>query len=383
MTYQADSSGINSLRGFSFQIKVFVYYILMLKEGMQIEFETLEDVNVKQNTIDKKSGNFISKLSEAKSNIAIQVKRTTITNAVAQKVLLNWILLESSENKISKYMLFTEDKYKNADIVFKKRSKEIFNIIMKSKNKKNAVISKVKNIYKDKYNDFKEIHEEIKKKYKFKSIKNIDDEIYKGYSEHFRKEANEIVYKQRLEELLQHITVQIMESVNNNKPYIINYEEFIKLIEEISCRLTEKITAPIYSDFKKLCDINLSSTNISESREYKQLLACQLSERLIKQNLLYGMYYGNTLLKYMEINKTSIIEEIEETTYENYEDVKFRLQRKKDDEPYNRLEETKKMTNSYAENEQIRYGSAIYLTRENIDENQISWEDEENAKSKE
>ena len=47
MTYQPDSSGINSLSGFSFQIKVFVYYMLMLEEGMQIEFETLEDVNIK------------------------------------------------------------------------------------------------------------------------------------------------------------------------------------------------------------------------------------------------------------------------------------------------------------------------------------------------
>lgn len=38
------------------------------------------------------------------------------------------------------------------------------------------------------------------------------------------------------------------------------------------------------------------------------------------------------------------------------------------------------MPNSYAENEQIRYGAGIYLTRENIDKNQISWEDEQNAK---
>ncbi|XER07857.1 hypothetical protein SRRS_34500 [Sporomusa rhizae] len=46
MIYQSDSSGINSLRGGSFQVKVFVYYMVMLKKGMQIEFETLEDVNI-------------------------------------------------------------------------------------------------------------------------------------------------------------------------------------------------------------------------------------------------------------------------------------------------------------------------------------------------
>lgn len=97
--------------------------------------------------------------------------------------------------------------------------------------------------------------------------------------------------------------------------------------------------------------------------------------------LLKGSY-ESTVLKYMETNKLSKIEEIEETTYENFENVKFSLQNKKCDVPYNRLDETKKMSNSHAENEQIKYGSGIYLTRKDIDKNQISWEDEQNAKLK-
>lgn len=36
-------------------------------------------------------------------------------------------------------------------------------------------------------------------------------------------------------------------------------------------------------------------------------------------------------------------------------------------------------SNAHADYEQIRYGSGIYLTKEEIKENQISWEDEENA----
>lgn len=383
MTYQPDSSGINSLSGFSFQIKVFVYYMLMLEEGMQIEFETLEDVNIKNienGKIDQKSENFISKLLTINSNIAIQVKRTGITNAVAQQVLLNWILLESSENNISEYLLFTDSEYDNKDIIFKKSATELFDIIVDSDKQKNATISKVKKLYKDNYTDFEKIYEEIKRKYTFKSIGCIDKQIDDGCSVHFRKLANKVVYNQRLKELLQHITVQIMEAVDKRRPYVIGYEEFIKLIEDISCRLTEEITAPLYSNFKKIHTVDLSSIKISESREYKQLVACELPNMLIKQHLLFGMYYENTKFKYMETNKISRIREIEETTYENYENVKFRLQKNKEDEPYNRLEETKKMPNSYAENEQIRYGAGIYLTRENIDKNQISWEDEQNAK---
>ncbi len=386
MSYQPDSSGINSLGGFSFQIKVFVYYMLILKEGMQIEFETLDDVNIKkinEDEIDKNSEKFISKIFGNDSNIAVQVKRTSISNDVSLKVLMNWILLESSENTITEYVLFTDSEYKNEDIIFEKTAAEIFEIIKKSNKRTNATISKVKKLFKDCFDDFERIYEAIKKKYKFISMDNIDKHIDDNCAIHFRKAANKVVYEQRLNELLQHITVEIMGSVENKTPYVIEYHRFVKLVEDICSRLNEKITAPIYADFKKLHPIDLSNSEISGSREYKQLVACELPELLIKQHLIYGMYYENTVLKYMETNKLSKIEEIEETTYENFENVKFKLQKKKCDIPYNRLDETKNMSNSHAENEQIKYGSGIYLTGEDIEKNQISWEDEQNAKHKE
>lgn len=43
--------------------------------------------------------------------------------------------------------------------------------------------------------------------------------------------------------------------------------------------------------------------------------------------------------------------------------------------------EIKKKSNTYAVNEQIKYGSEIYLTRDEEKERQISWKDEENEKS--
>ena len=99
-----DSSGINSLGGFSYQIRVFVYYMSLLKkEGMQIEFETIDDVNIREinaDNIDENNENFINNVQGLNSNIAIQVKRTKVTPDVAKKVLLNWILLEISDNKV-------------------------------------------------------------------------------------------------------------------------------------------------------------------------------------------------------------------------------------------------------------------------------------------
>ena len=50
-----------------------------------------------------------------------------------------------------------------------------------------------------------------------------------------------------------------------------------------------------------------------------------------------------------------------------------------DDEYYpERLFETEKMDNNYSPNDDIRKGSCIYLTGENIS-NQISWKDEKNV----
>ncbi|WP_134911144.1 hypothetical protein [Paenibacillus sp. IHB B 3084] len=146
-TYLPDSSGIYSLSGFSFQIRVFVCYMLTLEAGNQIEFETIDDVNVKKikaDEIDDYDENFHNKILGINSNRAIQVKRTNITESSAQKILLNWILLESSDNEISEYVLFTDNEYGNKDILFDRSAKEHFELIKESKKNSKAIITKVK-----------------------------------------------------------------------------------------------------------------------------------------------------------------------------------------------------------------------------------------------
>ncbi|WP_456364943.1 hypothetical protein [Priestia aryabhattai] len=378
-TYIPDSSGINSLNGFSYQIKVFVYYMLTLNEGMQIEFETIEDVNIKKikpNEIDNYDDNFVNKIIGDNFNTAIQVKRTNITESVVSQVLLNWILLESSNNVVTKFILFTDADYENVDIMFNKTAIERFNKITKSEKDSRATISKVKRMYKDKFEEFEKVYLSIKNKYEFVSLKDLDRKIADSCSVHFRKGGvNEVIYYLRIKELLQHVTVRVMESINDKKPNICCYDEFITLIEDISNRITETITQPLYSDFKKLHTIDISNSEVANSREYKQLLACKLPSVLLKHHLGFGAYYESLRFMYMESNKVGKIQDIEETTYENFESAKFSLKMRNADQPYNRLEETKKLSNAHAENEQIRYGSSIYLTKDGIEDIQISWED--------
>lgn len=42
-----NDSGLSSLSGFSYQIKVFILRLTQLQQGQQVEFETLDDVAVR------------------------------------------------------------------------------------------------------------------------------------------------------------------------------------------------------------------------------------------------------------------------------------------------------------------------------------------------
>lgn len=382
MDFQLDQSGINSLAGFAFQIKVFAYYAFELRDGMNIEFETIEDVNMKTlvpRQIDTHSHKFVCKVSDSNTNTAIQVKHTSITKAIAQQLIFNWILLEQSSYNVEKYILFTDESYKNSDDIFSVGSEKLYKNIIASDKKENATISKMKNLYENNFNEFKKFFDRVKAKFEYTSLSNIDCEIENRASIHFRKIANVVVFRQRLNEFLQHVTVEIMKSICCFESFSLSYSKFINIIEDICNRFTTDITTPCYSDFKRINAIDLKDSKFASSREYHQLKFCELPDNLIKQNLLYGMYYQATSLKYMENDRASRINDIEEVTFENFESIKFSLKKQNQDLPYNRLEETKKQPNSFAENEQIRFGSSIYLTKDTIGEKQISWKDEDNA----
>ncbi|MET7040554.1 hypothetical protein WBZ18_00500 [Clostridium botulinum] len=384
-SYEPDSSGINSLGGFAYQIKVFVSYLLSMKKGMQAGFETLDDLTVRKltpETIDINEDKFRSLLQNDRGVKAIQVKRTTIDLSVAKKILLNWVLLENSCNEVSQYILFTDKKYNNNDIIFNISAEKLFKEIETTNKTARATIGKVKKEFKGKWDKFKSAYDSIYNKYKFISLENIDSVIDSRCEILFKKEGvQEITYYRRIKELLQHITFEIMEAVNNKKSYMIKFEDMIAYAEDVCSRFKDDNILPQYSEFKKTHKIDFNDLEVCRLREYKQLVACKLPINLIEQNLNFANYYRNSYYSYMELNNIGRIRDIEETTYENFENAKFFLQTNKKDTPYNRLTETKNMSNSYADSDHIKYGSSIYLTREEETENQISWEDEDNAGS--
>jgi hypothetical protein len=376
-----EKSGIYSLGGFAFQIKVLVIYLSSLKEGMRAEFETYDDIAIRKlipNTIDTNEDGFKQLLFSSTGIKVIQVKKTQINDEVKKKIIFNWFLIQEKIESIEKYILFTDAEHNKEDCLFDFNVEDLYTEVITAKDSNRSIIGKIKKKYKNDREGFVNKFNQIKSKYKFHSVENIDDVIEKKYELFFRKAGvNKITYYNRIKELIQHITYEIMESVNNKEPYKITYESFISCIEDISNRINDGYTLPLYSEFEKINKYNLRNSVITKKREYKQLKACNLLEEQIISQLNFCDYYKNVRFGYMELCKINKIKNIESTTFQNFDMVKSILLATGEDTPIKRLFETQKQSNSYAENEHIKWGSSIYLTSDEEKEYQISWEDED------
>lgn len=376
MEFSPDASGIKSLAGFSFQIKVFFNLASKLQEGQQVEFESIDDIATSQNCkaekIDALNGKILMPNYES-----IQVKHTTLSEPLAKNVLYNWIQIENSSYSISQYVLITDKKYNNSDLIRTINIDDFINEVMSSSKKANANITKVKEIFTTKSEiERKAIMEKIFSKYEFQSI-DIDSEIIDNYKDKLLKSVSEVVFYQRLDELLSELTDRVLKSVNSLKPYLLTYTEFQKILNNVFERFSVNVSLPSYNNFKSINPIDLKNTEIANSREFKQLQYCSRSEIFIKRYLLQEQYYRKTRNNYLDLCMDSKCGDIEITAYENFEDIKEELQSTNTDSPQNRLKYTTDASNSYAGNEQIRKGVCIYLTSDNVsDENQISWKDE-------
>ncbi|WP_208328191.1 hypothetical protein [Bacillus cereus] len=379
-----DESGIRSLSGFAYQIRVFVYYMSeMIVNNQQIEFETLEDVVVNNKKVhvsmDEKSDSFRSLLRKSDGYYAIQVKRTKINVTTKKKLLFNWLLLESKDSDISEYILFTEDEYGNKGELFDIPHQELYEEVINSTKKSNALISKVKTEYINDPERFEKAYKKVEAKYNFVSEQNLNNKILNGYALHFRRSGiSELIFALRVKELIMNITGDIIASVDSKRPYVCTFQQMMQKIEDISNRIKEEYYEPDFMSYKKARSVNLSDQSILHSREYLQLLKCNLTEKRIEEHLIYQQYYESIKYRLLEDNKLSVVENIENTTYENFCSVKEELEADDEDSPVKRLNGTKKMDNSYVRNNQTRYGSCIYLTKDDIDEElKISWEDEQ------
>ena len=379
------SAGIDSLRGFSYQIKVFLLYLSKIKDNERMGYETIDDVSIQklnESNFDEKCNGYMSIKTESNTYTAIQVKRTTITVDVAKGILLNWLLLKD-RGDVEEYIVFTEKDYKNTDSIFDINFDVFFDEIQNStKKRSDALIMRVKKLFNGDKNKFLKYITEIKQHYRFENVEKIDDEIYRAYSFIFMKGGvADSIYILRINELHNFVVKNLFSCIEKRLPYVCDYNEFMQEAELICNRITNNKIELNYPNFIKSNPVYMNE--LIGTREYKQLQYCGLSEPSMKINLGYRQYYQQYRLMNLENGRVDAMNSIEMTSFENFIQTKDRVQAENIDTPRNRFEETKRCSNSYASTEQIRYGTLIYLTGESIDDDiKISWKDDENDADK-
>lgn len=372
-----DKGGIYSLAGFAYQIKVFILNILQLKNGDVLEYETIDDIalTISEKDFDKYEEKLCSVLTTDRKT-AIQVKRTKVTKKVAKEVVKNWILADANNDNIDAFVLVT-NRDTDIDIFSKIDMEAIFKEVATAVGKQ-SIESKVKLIG---YSE-----EELKHKIiniianaTIQKYEDIDSEIIERFEAYFNRFGiNEATYLFRLKELMQQITVDILDSVEKGQAYELTYKKVCQIKECITTKITDDKWEPNFSQFKKLNKMNLSDLATIKTREYQQLRECiSLVDDDIYRYLLCGEYYLNSKRSYFELGMKELVDELEDTAYDNFCDVKQELRSRSADTPDNRLIETRNKSNAKAKDKQIKHGVCINLTSEDTDASiQISWKDE-------
>ena len=103
-----NDSGLSSLSGFSYQIKVFILRLTQLQQGQRVEFETLDDVAFRSlSSKDSISDScFKWSVDETSSIEVFQVKQTNVSESVGRQVLYNWLLAYNQKPDIAKFKLY-------------------------------------------------------------------------------------------------------------------------------------------------------------------------------------------------------------------------------------------------------------------------------------
>lgn len=380
-----DKSGLYSLSGFAYQIKVFFYYAMLLKdEHSSIEFESLDDIAIKNiDKFDNYDTTFASKIKDKNTTYQIiQVKYTKITEKKTKDVILRWLLALKANSNIKSFILFTDEKYSNQNFINDISAKELYRYVLSSKKEKsNSIKSKIKTLFftQGTYRDFYKLLKEIKDKVNFISNNEIDDDIKSVASNHFKRNAvPEVIYCARLVSALKDITHNIMEKVLSRNSYSLNLTELNKIEEKIIQDTNETMPIPLtYAEFKKVNSIDIDS--YTNKREYKQLQHCELPLTGIKRNLQQCCYYVDFRHRILAMGNPEKIANIELQSYENFERVQETLAYNNNDTPRNRLDETQKLRNEIVSTPELSLGTYIYLTKEKeiVGENQISWKDDD------
>lgn len=376
-----NDSGLSSLSGFSYQIKVFILRLTQLQQGQRVEFETLDDVAVRSlSSKDSISDScFKWKVDETSSIEVFQVKQTNVSESVRRQVLYNWLLAYNQKPDISKFTLYVAQGYSINEKAFTNDSEKEYQTIIESDKAVTALVSRVKQIYKDDLAKFKRDYQTICSKSTIERLGDIDELIAEQLITPFHATAANIgktYFEKRIAELFTRICARIMDCAGQRRPYVCVHAEYMQLCEEICKDISPTQYTPDYEAFRQVFSQDDLTSEIKNSREYRQLSYCKLSNSEILDHLSWEQYYQSIRQHYLADAKKEAISKTESIAHQNHKDVVYELQDENKDTPRLRLIKTKRCEISTLHDEFSRWGTYIFLTQNDLP-NKISWKDED------
>lgn len=376
-----NDSGLSSLSGFSYQIKVFILRLTQLQQGQRVEFETLDDVAVRSlSSKDSISDScFKWKVDETSSIEGFQVKQTNVSESVRRQVLYNWLLAYNQKPDISKFTLYVAQGYSINEKAFTNDSEKEYQTIIESDKAVTALVSRVKQIYKDDLTKFKRDYQTICSKSTIERLGDIDELIAEQLITPFHATAADIgktYFEKRIAELFTRICARIMDCAGQRSPYVCGHAEYMQLCEEICKDISPTQYTPDYEAFRQVFSQDDLTSEITNSREYRQLRYCKLSNSEILDHLSWEQYYQSIRQHYLADAKKDAISKTESIAHQNHKDVVYELQDENKDTPRLRLIKTKRCEISTLHDEFSRWGTYIFLTQNDLP-NKISWKDED------
>lgn len=372
------NAGLNSLSGFAFQMKIFVYLLVCASSGEQVEFETLDDITVRNAADLSCEDNYLKKRKAGTEITVFQVKQTDIGLETSRKVLYNWLLAFNHDSCVTKFMLYVDKGYSARMPVFDHSATDEFQQIQATEKGPTSLIGKIKALYKDREEEFIQHFQLLKSRHQIISI-DCDNELSHSLADVFHSGARTIgptFLEQRINALLSRFCSRILCNAKNRQPYICTKEEYMQFCEEICKEIAPGRYNPNYEDFRQLHQKNELTPEIKTSREYIQLTHCNLTEQKILDHLLWEQYYSDFKQHLLRDAQSSTIASAEDVGINNYEDVVEMLKLENKDSPPFRLLKTKAKPISTLQEEHIRWGAYIYLTGDTA-EAKISWKDDD------
>ena len=367
------SAGITSQYGFLYQRYIFIKTVLD-NVGMDkyFTYEGIDDVDISEiegiNSVSISTDTFI------------QVKSGTVSRDCWAKVLGNWLLIDHDNPA---YIVFCENK-----LAFTINDEDVISGVCKyfaeGKTKKSTSIAN--RVYKkfvqdgvDEETTFKKLITSILPKITCEVLP--FDTLLEDIEESFKSVycSDITIYEAakncRCNRFIEYVHSEIDSAFGKKKSYTLRYQDFIRIIGKVNAEISDQKYIINISEMKKRKKTMAEALlNNDEHREIRQLRLVDSDSGFIVNELVKELLYKDFRDVY-SISKDSLISNIEETAFSNYEDTVYKLSEHADARQLFWETVDKDIPLSIVGNSPIyRHGCYVYLTSDETDEErQITW----------